>query len=434
MPSPYQFIKPLQQLSNLCKAPLFPAEAIRLSNGLTLIHQYLPATPVVAVDVWVKAGANAEPQDWQGMAHFLEHMIFKGSEEVRPGEFDWIIETSGGGTNAATSHDYAHFFITTAAAYLPQTLPYFADILLHAAIPDQEFGREMDVVIEEIHGCHDDPDWLGFQALCETIYGQSPYGRSILGTADQVRQRSPHQMRCFHRTHYQPENMTVVMVGGMEREPAIALVSEAFCHFAVRSECPPVIADPKPQLTEITRSELRLPRLEQARLMLAWTGPGVDLMDVGIGLDMLSVILAGGRSSRLVRDLREEQQQVWDIGCEFSLQKSASLITINAWLEAEALPRVEAALQNHLTRLQTEPITAAELSRVQRLLCNDYAFSTETPAQLAGLYGYYNTIAQAELAITYPTRVQQMTPEILQHIAQDYLKPDCYAVTVMRSL
>jgi predicted Zn-dependent peptidase len=241
-------------------------------------------------------------------------------------------------------------------------------------------------------------------------------------------------MRCFHRTHYQPENMTVVIIGGVDRETAIALISEAFGSFGVRSECPPLTPHPLPHLDKITRTELRLPRLEQARLLLAWTAPGVDLMDVGIGLDMLSVLLAGGRSSRLVRDLREEQQCVWDVGSEFSLQKNASLLTINAWLDDEQLPAVEAKLQAHLHHLQTTPISSGEINRIKRLLCNDYAFSTETPAQLAGLYGYYNTIAQAELAVTYAERVQRMTPDILQQIAQDYLKPDCYAATVMRSL
>ncbi len=159
----------------------FPANILKLDNGLTLIHQYMPTTPVVVADVWVDAGASAEPENWWGMAHFLEHMIFKGSKQVKPGEFDWAIENSGGITNAATSHDYAHFFITTAANNLPNNLSLLADILLQAAIPDDEFYRERDVVLEEIRGCYDDPDWIGFQALSETIYQHHPYRRSVFG-------------------------------------------------------------------------------------------------------------------------------------------------------------------------------------------------------------------------------------------------------------
>ncbi|MGK7924947.1 MAG: M16 family metallopeptidase [Spirulina sp.] len=424
----------MQQLSQQRNTLEFPANTFRLNNGLTIIHQHLPTTPVAMVDVWVKAGVSAEPDRWYGMAHFLEHMIFKGSKRVAPGEFDRAIENRGGLTNAATSHDYAHFFITTAAQYLPETLPYFADILLHASIEDEEFGRERDVVIEEIRASQDDPDWLGFQALCETIYGESLYGRSILGTEEQVRDRTPNQMRCFHKTHYQPENMTVAIVGGIDRETALSLIGDTFNDFPIRSECPPRTFCPQPILTSICRTELRLPRLEQARLMMGWTASGVSNLSEAIGLDMLSVLLAGGRSSRLVRELREEQRLVWDIASEFSLHQNSSLLTISAWLEEENLEAVEGIIRDRLQHLQTEPIAPKELNRVKRLLLNDYAFSTETPGQLAGLYGYYNTIATAELSAIYPQGIQQMEAEELQAIAKKYLSPDKYAVTIMKNL
>jgi zinc protease len=152
-------------LSEPLTALKFPAQIYRLTNGLTVIHQHLPATPVVVVDVWVRAGAITEPDEWSGMAHFLEHMIFKGTEQLPTGVFDSVIESRGGVSNAATSHDYAHYFITTAAQYLEDTLPALADLLLHPIIPDEEFVRERDVVLEEIRSCYDNPDWLGFQAL-----------------------------------------------------------------------------------------------------------------------------------------------------------------------------------------------------------------------------------------------------------------------------
>ncbi|NEO25636.1 MAG: insulinase family protein [Kamptonema sp. SIO4C4] len=424
----------MQQLSQPCVNQNFPGNIFRLNNGLTAIHQHLPATPVTVVDVWVRAGASVEPDDWHGMAHFLEHMIFKGSKQIGPGEFDWVVENTGGMTNAATSHDYAHFFLTTAAQNLERILPYFADILLHATIPDDEFLCERDVVIEEIRSCHDDPDWLGFQTLCETVYGNSTYGRSILGTEEQVKSRSPNQMRCFHRTHYQPENMTVALIGGIDQEEALSLLNRTFADFEVRSECPPRTSVLAPVHQKIVRTELRLPHIEQARLMMAWTGPGVDKLDDAVGLDMLSVLLAYGRSSRLVRELREEKQQVWDICGEFSLQRGASLFTMSAWLDMQHLQDVEAIIQERLHQLQTQPIGEAELGRIKRLLINDYMFSTETPSQLAGLYGYYNTIADAELSVTYPQRIDKLQAEDLQRIAKRYLTPDRYVVTVMKTL
>jgi predicted Zn-dependent peptidase len=411
---------------------VFPASISKLDNGLTVIHQHISASPVVVADVWVRAGASREPESWFGMAHFLEHMIFKGTELLPPGAFDYVIENQGGMTNAATSHDYAHFFITTAAPYLETTLPYLAELLLNAAIPDDEFVRERDVVLEEIRACADDPDMLAFQALSESIYQGHPYGRPVLGTQQELLQMSAENMRAFHRAHYQPENMTVVVVGGIGQEEALEIVSQSFENFAEPSYCPVSPPAKEPVLAGVRRQQMYLPRLEQARLLMAWTGPGVEQIRTAYGLDLLSVLLAHGRTSRLVRDLREEQRLVREVNSSFSLQKESSLFSINVWLEPEEVETVESVIRAHLEDLQSTPISEQELARAQRLLCNDYAFSTETPHQLTGLYGYYNTIAQAELSVTYTQQIKSFDAHQLQNLAQDYLSPHHYAVTILK--
>ena len=406
--------------------------AFQLDNGLTFIHQYLPATPVVVADVWLRAGAMQEPEKWAGMAHFLEHMIFKGTQLLPPGVFDREIENRGGMTNAATSHDYAHFFLTTAASYLKDTLPYLADLLLNASIPDDEFICEREVVLEEIRSCYDDPDWIGFQALSESVYQQHPYGRSVLGTESNLMQNSPEAMRSFHRAHYQPENMIVAIVGGIPQDSALELVNQNFQQFPQRCDLPEVEEMGEPLIAGVRRQELYLPRLEQARLMMAWIGPGVRQYRNAYGLDLLSVLLAEGRSSRLVRALREDRQLVGAISSNFSLQRQSSLFTISAWLEPQHLEFVESLICAHLEELQTTPISPGELARCQRILCNDYAFSTETPNQLAGLYGYYNILGEAELAVSYPHQIQSFNTDELQQLAQQYLSPYSYAVTVLK--
>jgi len=415
-------------------ATKFPADIFRLANGLTVIYQHLPATPVVVVDVWVRAGAMREPDEWSGMAHFLEHMIFKGSERLAPGVFDAAIESRGGVSNAATSHDYAHFFITTATQHLDDTLPLLADLLLHPAIPDDEFIRERDVVLEEIHACYDNPDWLGFQALSESIYQRHPYGRSVLGTEDLLMERSPQQMRSFHSAYYQPENMTVVIVGGVDQESALNLINRSFQDFPEPVECPRFEPQAEPPIIGVRRQELYLPRLEQARLLMAWVGPGVEQIQDAYGLDLLSVLLADGRSSRLVRDLREEKRLVHSIHSSFSLQQDSSLFTISASLEPQHLEVVEELICDRLFQLQKVPVSPKELNRCQRLLCNDYTFSTEAASQIAGLYGYYNTITTADIAMTYPLQIQQFKASDLMHLAQQYLSPHHYAVTVLKPL
>jgi predicted Zn-dependent peptidase len=135
-----------------------------------------------------------------------------------------------------------------------------------------------------------------------------------------------------------------------------------------------------------------------------------------------------------VRELREELQIVQSISSAFSLQRESSLFTISACLELEHLERVEALIRDRLLELQQIPVSQTELSRCQRQLCNDYIFSTEAAGQLAGLYGYYNTIATAELSVTYASQIQRLKPSDIMQLAQQYLSPYHYAVTVLKPI
>jgi len=420
--------------------PVLPVSTLKLENGLTVVYQHTPATPVAAIDVWVRAGAALEPDPWAGMAHFLEHMIFKGTQRILPGDFDRLVEHRGGMTNAATSYDYAHFFMTTAAQHLEETLPYLAALLLEAAIPDQEFEREREVVLEEIRQSYDSPDCVAFQVLMQTIYQQHAYGRPILGTEETLYGRSPADMRRFHQALYQPENMTVVVVGAISRDRAIESIRQAFQVFPTPPTASPIASsEAEPPLTSIRRQEFCLPRLEQARLLMGWLGPGADIARFGFdrslrdayGLDALSVLLTEGRMSRLVRELREERGLVHAISSGFSLQQESGLFSITAWLDPAYLNQVEAIIGDRLAELAAAPVSEAELERCKRLLCNEHAFSTETPSQLAGLYGYYSLIAQPETALSYPQRIQALCPQDLQRLVAQYLSPQRYAAIVV---
>lgn len=402
----------------------FPANVVRLDNGLTVIHQEITTTPVVVVDVWINAGARYEPEHWTGMAHFLEHMVFKGTERILPGMFDAAIESRGGLTNAATSHDYAHFYMTVAVDDLAHALPYLADLLLHAAIPADEFVRERHVVIEEIHQSWDDPDWIGFQTLSEMIYGDHPYGRSVLGSPEILQARSPEEMRQFHRTYYQPDNMHVVITGGVSLDRVLELVQGTFRAFAQKESCPTAAPVAYPRLLTNPQDSLALPSLEHGRLVMAWLGPGIDDLASACGLDIMATVLAEGRMSRLVRELREERQWVDEIASSFSIQQDCSLFVLSSWLSPHHIKEVEQVICDRIATLATQPITTVELERAQRVLCNDYAFSMETPGQLAGLYGYYGSLATPELSLAYPDYVQAYTPERLIPLAKQYLSPD----------
>ena len=224
----------------------------------------------------------------------------------------------------------------------------------------------------------------------------------------------------------------MVIVGGIEQETTLSLVNETFSEFSVRSECPTVVIESEPPAIAISRLELYLPRIEQARLFMAWVCPGSANLTEAIALDLIGLILSRGRSSGLVRELREERQLVLDIDSDISLQKDSSLFTINVWLETEHLAKVETIIGDRLFQLQSTEIPETAIARAKRQLINNYIFSTETPSQLAGLYGFYQTVATAQQSSLYPQIVNQLPADQLQAIASRYLSPERYAVTVLK--
>lgn len=402
----------------------------QLPNGLTVVHQWIPQSAVAVADVWVRAGSQTEPIS--GMAHFLEHLIFKGSDRLAPGQFDAAIEGCGGYTNAATSYDYAHYYITVAADQLPEMLPYLSDLVLNAAIPEAEFDRERQVVLEEILQAEDEPDGVALEALLALLYPSHPYGRPILGTEDSLMRQSAASVRQFHRSRYQPENMTLVMVGGISEADCRTLAATCFGQFPARE------AALSPETLEIAappsrRRDLSLPQVEQTRLSLAWIAPGIEDLTSTIGLELVALILADGRTSRLVKDLREERQIVQDIQANYTAQADSGIFVITAWLEDEAdLETIETAIVTHLSQFQQTGPAPEELARAQQVLSKDFIFACEAPGQLTGLYGYYSTIGQLDSAQSYPELIPQATAPQLQELALRWLPISDYAATVLR--
>jgi zinc protease len=434
------------------------AAFLKLENGLTLIHQEISTTSVVSVDIWVQAGTTSEPEEWAGMAHFLEHMIFKGTQRILPGEFDLVIESQGGIANAATSLDYTHFTFTTAANQFGIILPYLADMLLHASIPDREFDQERLVVIEEIRQALDDPDWLAYQSLMETVYGSHPYSRSVLGSIDVLEQLTPAQMRTYHRHHYRPDQMTIAVVGAISDLEAKAIVEVAFqlqelnqelcqelsetsSNSSLSHAVNPIVKDrvnAQVNLTGIRRYNERSPRLKHSRLTMAWLGASVESLEDALGLELISVILAEGRASRLVKELREDIGWVQDIGSGFIMQKESGLFTISAYLDRSYLEPVEHKILERVTQLSESLVTEAELDRARRSLCNNFAFSLESPNQLANFLGFHGLLGCQELcanwATTYCDLIRRVQPSNIQALAQKYLSPQHYAIATLEPI
>ncbi|MBE9169643.1 insulinase family protein [Pleurocapsales cyanobacterium LEGE 06147] len=422
----------------LKKVALNAPTLYQLPNGLTIIAEHLPVE-AVSFNIWLDVGSAKELDEINGMAHFLEHMVFKGTPNLKMGEFERLIEERGAVTNAATSQDYTQYYITTAPKDFAELAPLQLDVVLNATIADDAFERERLVVLEEIRRSEDNPRRRTFYRSMETCFEKLPYRRPVLGPASVIENLQSQQMRDFHNYWYQPASMTAVVVGNLPVEQLIEIVAEGFERHNLELKTSPETSlhqpeiAPEPPFTEILRREYTDETLQQARLVMMWRVPGMMELEETYALDLLSVILGQGKVSRLYRELREERGLVTQIGVNNMTHTHQGVFYISAQLPTENLEEVEKAIAQHIHRLQTEPIPDKDIACLRTQIANRFIFANERPGDRANLYGYYySQLQNLEPALNYPQYIQRIEAEDLQAAAQKYLSTDAYALVVMK--
>ncbi|MGL4620959.1 MAG: M16 family metallopeptidase, partial [Chroococcidiopsis sp.] len=395
--------------------------------------------PVEAVNLslWVNVGSAVESNAINGVAHFLEHMVFKGTPQLTMGEFERRIEARGAIANAATSQDYTQFYITTAPSDFAALAPLQIDIVLNSLIPDDAFELERLVVLEEIRRSDDNPRRRTFQRAMEIAFDRLPYRRSVLGTVDAIAQLQPQQMRDFYATWYQPQSITASVVGNLPEAELIEIVANSFAKSAstpyTPHPTPHTPSSPEPPFTQIVRHEFVDPSLQQARLVMLWRVPGLVQLEQTYALDVLAAILSHGRTSRLVRELREEKGWVSNISVSNLTQHLQGLFYVSAQMPVENLEMVEAAIASQIEKIQSAPVQESEIARVGTQVANRFIFANETPSERAGLYGYYQSLTgNLASALEYPNKIQALTAADLQAAAVQYLSPSAYGIVTTK--
>lgn len=431
---------PIPTVLEASKTPRLNAPTVhRLPDGLTIVAEQIPVE-AVNLSLWLGVGSAVETDAINGMAHFLEHMVFKGTTRLQSGEFERLIEQRGAVTNAATSQDYTHYYITTAPQDFAALAPHQIEVVLNAAIPDEAFERERYVILEEIRRANDNPQRRTFYRAMEMTFARSPYRRPVLGPASVIEALTAQQMRDFHHTWYQPQSITAVAVGNLPVEQLVDIVAEGFAQTqAHRTQAlPPALqksphSDPEPPFHSVHRYEQTDPTLQQARLVMTWRVPGMDSLPQTYALDVLASVLSQGRTSRLVRDLREDRRLVSGVSASNMTYTHQGVFYISAQLPAENLAEAEAAIAQHIRRLQTEPVTDFEIQRIRTLVANRFIFGNETPGDRAGLYGYYHSVVgDLQPALLYPTHIQSVEAADLMAAARQYLSADAYSVVILK--
>jgi zinc protease len=409
----------------------------KLDNGLTIIAEQMPVE-AVNLNVWLNVGSSRETDEINGIAHFLEHMIFKGTPHLEIGEFERLIEEKGAVTNAATSQDYTHYYITTAPKDFAELAPLQLDVVLNPSIPDDAFEKERLVVLEEIRQSDDNPSRRTYYRAMETCFDTLPYRRRVLGPASTIENLKSQQMRDFHAHWYQPESMTAAVVGNLPVDELIDIVSKAFEKQRSPKTPQSTVASPnwstsEPAFEKIVRQEYVDENLQQARLVMFWRVPGLKDLTDNYALDVLSTILGQGQVSRLYRDLREEKGLVTQIGTSNMTQTIQGAFYLSAQLPVENLVEVEENICQHIRQLQTELISETELEKISTKVANRFIFANERPSDRADLYGYYySQLATLEPGINYPAYIQAVTPEDVRAVASRYLSPEAYGIVVIK--
>lgn len=423
--------------SLLSRQPKLNAPTVRqLDNGLTIIAEQMPVE-AVNLNVWINVGSAKENNEINGMAHFLEHMVFKGTPNLEIGEFEQLIEERGAVTNAATSQDYTHYYITTAPQDFAELAPLQLDVVLNPSLENEAFEREKLVVIEEIRRSEDNPRRRTFYRSMETCFETLPYRRPVLGPATIIESLRSQQMRDFHGAWYQPQSMTAAVVGNLPVEELIEIVSQSFKqHDDSREQyaknITPSVA-PELPFTEIVRHEYTDESLQQARLVMVWRVPGMENLDQTYALDILAVILGQGKVSRLFRELREEKGLVNQIGVSNMTQTHQGVFYISAALPTENIEVVEQAIAQQIKTIQNELIAAKDIDRIRTQVANRFVFANERPSDRANLYGYYySQLQDLAPALNYPQHIQSISATDLQVAAKKYLNPEAYGVVVMK--
>jgi predicted Zn-dependent peptidase len=342
----------------------------------------MPDAPLTCLDFWCQAGSSSERPGEEGIAHFLEHMVFKGSGRLAAGAFDEAIEALGGSSNAATGFDDVHFHVLIPPDRAAEALDLLLELVLQPALEPQGFTTERDVVLEEIAQYADQPTEQVLQSILSLGCGDHAYGRPILGKVATLNAMDPSLMRRFHQRRYLGPNCTLALAGPAPETLKPAIAASALADLPgdrnKSSSHPPL-------MLQAGRHTQQVDRLESARILMLWLTAPANNQNAVMGADLATTLLGEGRRSRLVERLREELQLVESISMDLTALEQGSLITLEVICQEDALPAVEQEISAVLHQVAEEAVSEQELRRGCQLVSNSLRYAMESVGHVSGL-------------------------------------------------
>ena len=403
-------------------------QVYKLDNGQNVIIQQVKNNPIVTIDTWIKTGSINETNKNNGVSHFLEHLFFKGTTNHAPGEFDKILETKGAITNAATSKDFTHYYITIPSEYFNLALEMHADMLSNPLIPGKELERERKVVIEEIAKDLNSPNTLCYDNLVDMLYTNHPYKRKVIGKKEIIETITRDEILSYYNDYYNPSNMITVIVGDVDPENAIKEVKENF-----KSEYKKPIKNVYPKeeiLTQQKRKVAYFPT-ETGYMLIGFRGTKIDAKD-SYALDVLATILGDGRSSVFYQDIKEKRQLANSISAMNAGFRDDGIFYISANFAPDKLQRLENAVFEDIKNVQKDGVTPEQLSLAKNIIERDTYYGRESISNIASEIGYtFVTTDDVKLYENYINEIKKVTLSDVKHVANKYLGVEKSAVSIV---
>jgi zinc protease len=392
--------------------------ASTLDNGLRVLLIEDHRSPIVSFQVWYRVGSRNEQRGATGIAHMLEHMMFKGTPTHGPREFARLVEQNGGQDNAFTTEDVTSYFVDIAADRVDLVIDLEADRMHNLLLDPKEIASEREVVIEERRTrTEDDPGGFLGEEIGSLAFKAHPYGSPVIGWMEDIKRITPGEIRAFYKTYYIPNNAMVVAVGDFKAPEALAKIKRAFEAIPRGPDPPPVLAVEPPQ-----NGERRTTIMKQAQLPIVYIGfhvPNHASADAA-ALELLSTILSSGRASRLYRELIYQRQLALDAGGDYSyLSVDPNLF----WFWATPMPgqtpeTLEKELLGEIARLGKEPVTEEELQRAKNQVESSFVFQEDSVHRRASLLARFEMIGGYALKDAYLAKIRAVTAADITRVAQ----------------
>jgi zinc protease len=393
----------------------------RLDNGLTVALVENRQAPLVTSALFYRAGTRDEPPGHGGVAHFLEHMMFKGSARYGPGEIDRRTQALGGVNNAFTSHDVTAYYFNFASDRWTEALAVEADRMATLTLDPEEVASERQVILEEI-AMYDSEPWDALEMEVQKhLFAPHPYGRAVLGTREELLVTDETVLRGFHSRFYRPDNAILVVAGDVGDE-ALEEVDRAMGGLPAGAERRRGFLPPSVLPSSLTRIERR--KGEVARMLLALPAPPGSDPEHPV-LRLAVALLGGGRTSRLHRELVDEEQICVWVSADASESMDASQVTIAAEVVPGVEPaHVEARVLEHIAGLIANPPSEEELERAKQIVTADWVFGHEKVHQQALSVGLALTLFDlGHLDRHFQAMLAAGSVQVLD-VASRYLRPE----------